>query len=157
MATISTSNYNDSATRSAGEAMTVDSGAIWTVRTDLRHHANAPASNTGSLASYTITEGEIVWDSRNIRWMPYNSGTGNVPAIGTTISQGGVSGYLLGVWSAINVMPTAAASAMPVSGFIKFREHRKNFTILCDGDAICFFSFRCFVPLFGGKIFLHRF
>ena len=122
MATISTSAYNDSATRSAGEAMTVNSGAIWTVRTDLRHHANAPASNTGSLASYTITEGEIIWDSRNIRWMPYNSGTGNVPAIGTTISQGGVSGYLLGVWSAINVMPTAAASAMPVSGFIKFRE-----------------------------------
>ena len=102
--------------------MTITTGAVWTVRTDNRHHINAPASNTGSLASYTITEGEIVWDSRNIRWMPYDSGTGNVPAIGTTISQGGVSGYLLGVWSAINVMPTAAASAMPVSGFIKFRE-----------------------------------
>ena len=122
MATISVSAYNDAAARSAGEAMTVDSGAVWTVRTDLRHHIKAPASNTGSLASYTITEGEIVWDSRNIRWMPYNTGTGNVPAIGTTISQGGVSGYLLGVWSAINVMPTAVGAAMPASGFIKFRE-----------------------------------
>ena len=122
MATISTSAYNDAATRTAGESITVNGGAVWTIRTDNRHHANAPASNTGSLASYTITEGEIVWDSRNIRWMPYDTGTGNVPAIGTTISQGGVSGYLLGVWSAINVMPTAAASAMPASGFIKFRE-----------------------------------
>lgn len=122
MATISVSAYNDEAARTAGESITINSGAVWTVRTDLRHHANAPASNLGSLASYTITEGEIVWDSRNIRWMPYNSGTGNVPPIGTAISQGGVSGYLLGVWSAINVMPTAAGAAMPASGFIKFRE-----------------------------------
>ena len=122
MATITVSAYNDSSARTAGEAMTITTGAVWTIRTDNRHHINAPASNTGSLASYTITEGEILWDSRNIRWMPYDTGTGNVPAIGTTISQGGVSGYLLGVWSAINVMPTAAAAAMPVTGFIKFRE-----------------------------------
>jgi len=97
-------------------------GVVWTVRTDGRVHINAPASNVGSLGSVTITEGEMVWDSRNIRWMPFNSGSGNVPAIGTTISQGDVSGYLLGVWAAINTTQTAVGAAMPTSGFIKFRE-----------------------------------
>lgn len=122
MATITTSAYNDAAARSAGEAMTIDNGAVWTVRTDGRVHANAPASNTGSLGSVTIKEGELVWDSRNIRWMPFNSGTGNVPAIGTTITQGAVSGYFLGVWASKTVAVTAVGAAMPTSGFIKFRE-----------------------------------
>ncbi len=122
MATITTTAYNDAAARTAGEAMTINSGAVWTIRTDTRVHANAPASNLGSLGSVTINEGELVWDSTNIRWMPFGSGTGNVPAVGTTISQGGVSGYLLGVWAAINVAQTAVGAAMPTSGFIKFRE-----------------------------------
>ena len=122
MATISVSAYNDAATRTAGESITIDSGAVWTVRTDYRVHVNAPASNLGSLASITVTEGECLWDSRNVRWMPYNTGTGNVPAIGTTISQGGVSGYLLGVWASKTVAQTTVGAAMPASGFIKFRE-----------------------------------
>jgi hypothetical protein len=122
MATITASAYNDAAARSAGEAMTINNGAVWTVRTDGRVHANAPASNTGSLGSVTINEGELVWDSRNIRWMPFNSGTGNVPAIGTTITQGAVSGYFLGVWASKTVAVTAVGAAMPTSGFIKFRE-----------------------------------
>lgn len=122
MATITTSAYNDSAARTAGEAMIINSGAVWTVRTDGRVHVNAPASNTGSLGSVTINEGELFWDSRNIRWMPYDTGSGNVPAIGTLITQGGISGYLLGVWASKTVAQTAVAAAMPVTGFIKFRE-----------------------------------
>ena len=123
MATITTDTYLDGGvTRTAGEAWTINSGAKLTIRTDTRVHANAPASNTGSLGSVTINEGELIWDSRNIRWMPFDTGTGNVPAIGTTVSQGGVSGYLLGVWAAINTAQTAVGAAMPTSGFIKFRE-----------------------------------
>lgn len=122
MATIAASAFNDASARSAGEAMTINSGAVWTVRTDGRVHVNAPASNTGSLGSVTINEGELVWDSRNIRWLPFNTGTGNVPTIGTTISQGAVSGYFLGVWASKTVANTAVGAAMPTSGFIKFRE-----------------------------------
>jgi hypothetical protein len=122
MATISASAYNDAATRTAGEAITVTSGAVFTVRTDYRVHANAPASNTGSLAAVTVTEGRFEWDSRNVRWLAYNTGTGNVPAIGTSIVQGGVSGYLLGVWASKTVAQTAVGAAMPATGFIKLRE-----------------------------------
>lgn len=95
------------------------------MRTDTRWHADAPASMTGVLGACTISAtlgGGVLLDARNVRWMPYNTGTGTVPAIGTTVTQGGVSGYLLGVWSGLNVAPTAVGAAMPASGFLKFRE-----------------------------------
>ena len=122
MATVSTSTYLDSLTRTAGEAMTIDSGAVLTVRTDYRVSSGAPASNLGSLASITCTEGEFKWDSSAVRQVDFNTGSGNVPAIGTTITQGAVSGYLLGVWAGYNTAQTAVGDAMPTSGFIKFRE-----------------------------------
>lgn len=124
MATITAvGTYLDNGTaRTAGEAMTIDSGGQLIVRTDTRVHANAPASMTGYLGAITVNEGECFIDAQNVRWLAYNTGTGNVPAIGTTISQGGVSGYLLGVWVNYTSAPTAAAAAMPATGFIKFRE-----------------------------------
>lgn len=125
MATITTNTYLDGGTtRTAGEAWACN-GGILTVRTDSRWHANAPASMVGSLGNVNISAtlgGGYVIDARNVRWMPYNSGTGNVPAIGTSITQGGVSGYLLGVWASITSAPTAVGAAMPATGFIKFRE-----------------------------------
>ena len=81
---------------------------------------------TGTMGGSSVISatlgGGLVIDSRNVRWMPYNTGTGNVPAIGTTVTQGGVSGYLLGVWSGLTAAPTAVGAAMPASGFLKFRE-----------------------------------
>ena len=65
--------------------------------------------------------GGIMIDATKVRWLPYSSGTGNVPAIGTTISQGAASGYLLGVWPNLASAPTVAGQAMPSTGFLKFR------------------------------------
>ncbi len=123
MATISTNTYLDGGVaRTAGEAWTMNSGAIFTIRTDTRVHANAPASFTGSLGSNTVTEGGVVWDSTAVRVVPYSTGSGNVPAIGTTVSQGGVSGYFLGAYASWAVQATAVGAAMPASGWLKFRE-----------------------------------
>ncbi len=124
MGAATTPTYLDQGTaRTAGEAWTINgSTASLTVRTDTRIHSNAPASFAGSLGSVTITEGNYIWDSSAVRVLAYNSGSGNVPVIGTLVTQGGVSGYLLGVWASWTVAPTAAASAMPTSGFLKFRE-----------------------------------
>lgn len=125
MATITADEYLDSGpARTAGEAWTLNGGKL-TVRTDTRWHAGSPASMTGSLAGQTISPtlgGGVLLDGRNVRWLPYNTGTSTVPAIGTTITQGGVSGYLLGVWASLTVAPTAVGAAMPTSGFIKLRE-----------------------------------
>lgn len=125
MATITTDTYLDSGTpRTAREAWTCN-GGILTVRTDTRWHIGAPANMTGSIGAVTISStlgGGYYIDGTAVRWMPFNNGSGNVPAIGTTITQGGVSGYLLGVWASLTSAPSAVGSAMPTSGFIKFRE-----------------------------------
>ena len=120
MATITVNQFNDDGTtaRTAGEVLTI-SGGVFTQRTDTRWHATAPASMTGTYGGNSITSatlgGGIVIDARNVRWLAYNTGSGNVPAIGTTITQGGVSGYLLGVWSSYTSAPTAVGAAMPTS------------------------------------------
>lgn len=125
MATITTDTFLDGGVaRTAGEAWTCN-GARLTIRTDTRWHLNSPAAMTGSVGSVTISSslgGGYTIDGRNVRWMPYDTGSGNVPAIGTTITQGGVSGYLLGVWASITSAPTAVGAAMPATGFLKFRE-----------------------------------
>lgn len=125
MATITTDTFLDGGTaRTAGETWTCNGGRL-TVRTDSRWHANAPAAMVGSLGNVTISAslgGGYTIDGRNVRWMPYDTGSGNVPAIGTTVTQGGVSGYLLGVWASLTAAPTAVGVAMPTSGFLKFRE-----------------------------------
>lgn len=131
MATIAVDAYLDDGTaRTAGEAWTINSGATFTVRTDSRWHVGAPASMTGSLGSQTLTEGKIVYDARAVRWLAYDTGTGNVPAIGTNITQAGVaSSYLLGVYDTIDAAPTAVGAAMPANGFIKFREVSGAFAV----------------------------
>lgn len=125
MATITTDTYLDDGTaRTAGEAWTCNGGVL-TVRTDTRYHAGSPISMTGSLGSATISAtlgGGYFIDGRSVRWLAYDTGTGTVPAIGTSITQGGVAGYLLGVYSSLSVAPTVAGAATPASGFIKFRE-----------------------------------
>lgn len=127
MATITTAVYLDDAARTAGEAMTINGGSL-TVRTDTRWHANSPASMTGSLGSVTISAtlgGSYVLDGRDVRWLAYDSGSGNVPAVGTVVVQGGAggpTGTLLGVWASLTSAPTAVGAAMPATGFMKFRE-----------------------------------
>ena len=125
MATITTDTYLDGGTaRTAGELWTLN-GATLTVRTDTRWHANAPAAMTGTLGAITGSDSlgaGLFVDGTKVRWMAYDTGSGNVPAIGTTITQGGVSGYLLGVWADYTSAPTAVGAAMPATGYIKFRE-----------------------------------
>jgi hypothetical protein len=126
MATLTTAVYLEDAARSAGEAMTINGGSL-TVRTDTRWHANSPASMTGSLGAVTISStlgGGYYIDATNVRWLPFDAGSGTVPAVGTTITGGtsGANGYLLGVWASLTSAPTAVGAAMPASGFIKLRE-----------------------------------
>lgn len=121
MATITVSQTLDSAARTAGEAMTINSNAVLTVDTDTRWHANSPASMTGSLGTLTVNEGEFFVDATKVRWLAYDTGSGNVPAIGTAITQGAISGVLLGVYATIKSAPTAVGAAMPATGFLKFK------------------------------------
>lgn len=127
MATITTDTYLDDGTaRTAGETWTLN-GGILTIRTDTRWHAGSPASMLGSIGATTSSAtlgGGVFIDGTNVRWLAYDGGTGNVPAVGTTITgdNSGANGYLLGVWSSLTSAPTAVGAAMPATGFIKLRE-----------------------------------
>lgn len=133
--TISTNTNYDTLTSPAGnDTYTINSGATLTIDTDTRYCANRTLT-TGNIGSVqipgvaTVEGGTLKLDGTNVRIIAYKTGSGNVPAIGTTVSQGGVSSYLLGVWSAFNVAPTAAGAAMPATGFIKIKNKTGgNFT-----------------------------
>lgn len=68
--------------------------------------------------------GAINIDGTAIRLIPYNSGSGNVPAWNTVITQSGHSGSgkLIGVYSALTAASTATGAAMPASGYIKVKQ-----------------------------------
>jgi hypothetical protein len=77
----------------------------------------------GSLdtVTYSGVGGRILVDPTAIRVLAYTGGGGTVPAIGASITQGGVTGVLLGVWSGWQAEPTAVGAAMPATGYIKFK------------------------------------
>lgn len=122
MASISSDAYLDTATgtRTAGEAWTMTTCNL-TIRTDTRWYSGAPASMTGTLGAVNLTTyGGFIIDGTQVRWMAYTSGTGNVPAINTSITGGGPTGILLGVYASLTSAPTAVGSAMPTTGYLKF-------------------------------------
>ena len=107
--------------RQGADTYTLNDQVALTIDTDTRTCANS-SEGTGCAGNITITSrASLIIDGSAVRLIPYNTGSGNVPAIGTSVSQGGVSGALLGVWSALNVAPTAVGAAMPASGYIKLR------------------------------------
>lgn len=128
MATISTSQTFDSAARSAGEAFTINSGAVFTIDSDTRDGKNAAASRAGSMSSFTMTAatgGEVVLDGTNVWVIDYDGriGTPNVPTLGTIIAgvTSGAYGELMNCSASISTTPTAAGSAMPATGIFKLK------------------------------------
>ena len=126
MATITVSadtNWQDIATATGtGDTYNLNGGTL-TIDTDSRYCTNHTATS-GEIGTITFTATAVAGltiDGTKVRIIPYDTGSGNVPAIGTTITEGGVSAYLLGVWQDFTHAPTAAGAAMPASGWIKVK------------------------------------
>ncbi len=104
------------------DTYTISNNSTLVINTDSYQCANHSVA-FGSLdtVSYTGIGGKLKFDGTKVRVIPFNTGTGNVPAIGTSIVQGGVSAPLLGVWANWQSEPLAAGAAMPTSGFIKVK------------------------------------
>jgi hypothetical protein len=115
-------NISELTSKAGGDIFNVNGGVL-TIDQDSRYGLNQTTS--ASLGTITISAtlgGTVEVDARYVRLIPYDTGTGNVPACNTSITQGGASGLLLGVYSALNVAPTAVAAAMPVTGYIKIKQ-----------------------------------
>lgn len=121
--TITTPVNIDSLASKAGSDTYNINGGYLTVDQDTRYGTNQNTSaSMGNITLSATLGGTVEFNSTLVRLIPFNTGTGNVPAYDTVISQGSASGKLIGVYSALNVAPTAPASAMPTSGYIKIRQ-----------------------------------
>lgn len=106
---------------------TLDSYAIsanTTLLIDTDGHVCANHSTAfGSVDTVTFSGsgGKLKIDGTSVRVIAFTGGAGNVPAIGATITQGGVSAVFLGVWASWQVENTASGAAMPATGFIKVK------------------------------------
>lgn len=119
-----------------GEDITINTNAVLTINSDSRWGQQAAV--IGAITIDSGTGGTCRIDGRDVWWIAFDAGTGNVPALGTAGVQdctgsGGATGEFLGIFTALGVAPTAAAAAMPATGFIKFRSKVGNFA---DNEVI---------------------
>lgn len=113
----------DSLTAKAGSDTYNINGGTLLVDQDSRFGIQANTSATLGVVTVSATlGGTFTADARFVRLIPFNTGTGNVPAYGTTISKGGASAILSGVYADLSSAPVTPGSAMPTSGFIKVRQ-----------------------------------
>ena len=98
-------------------------GGVLNYDCDSRYGKNQTTSTCLQNMTISNTVGGVVnFDGTKVRQVPYSSGSGNVPAAGTIISQGSVSGELICVMSTrTGTSVTAAGAAMPSTGYIKLR------------------------------------
>jgi hypothetical protein len=134
-----TRNYDDAAINGLlnGEDVTLNNSTL-IINSDVRWGQQAAV--LGNLTISATLGGLCRLDGRDVWWMPYDGGTGNVPALGTagtndvTGSTAG-AGEFLGVFTALGTAPVAAAAAMPATGFIKFRRVTAAFV---DNEVMTF-------------------
>lgn len=102
------------------DTYTISNESTLVIRTDTYACLNH-SSAFGSLdnVAYSGIGGEVIIDPTYVRYVAYTVGSGNSPAFGAAISQGGVSGVFLGVWANWQSEPIVPGAAIPASGFIK--------------------------------------
>lgn len=117
-----------------GEDITVNAGATLTINSDSRWGQQAAV--IGAIAIDAGTGGTVRIDGRDVWWVPFDGGTGTIPALGTVgtldVTRGGTPvAEFLGVFTALGVDPSSGA--MPATGFAKFR---RTTEALADNDVL---------------------
>lgn len=119
-------NIDSLASKTGSDTYSVLGGYL-TVDQDTRFGTNQNTSAAmGNITLSATLGGTIEFNAEDVRIIPYDGGSGNVPASNTTITGTTGSGLLIGVYSALNVAPTAAGAGMPASGFIKIKQWNGN-------------------------------
>lgn len=117
-----TQNIDELTAKAGGDTYNINGGVL-NIDQDTRVGINATTSTTlGPITVSATLGGTLNIDGSLVRLIPYNSGSGNVPAWNTVISQGGASGKLIGVYASLTSASTATGAAMPASGYIKIKQ-----------------------------------
>lgn len=113
-------NYTGGSTVATLDTYTISNGSTLTIRTDSNACLNHSVA-FGSLDTVTFTGkgGTLKFDPTYVRVVAYTAGSGNSPAFGAAISQGGVSGVFLGAWTNWQSECIVPGAAIGATGFIK--------------------------------------
>lgn len=133
-------NYTDLANKTGVDLYNINGGTL-TQDSDSRYGPNCnTSSGYGNLSISAALGGTWNIDGTKIYAVPFQSGTGVVPAYSTSIVQGLASAELLCVmsdrWGGTIYLP---GQAMPTTGYIKVRNKTGSFTIgsLQNINAFC--------------------
>jgi hypothetical protein len=102
------------------DSYAISAGSRLIVRTDTNACANHSVA-FGSLDTVTFSGvgGTLRFDPTYVRVVAYTAGSGNSPAFGAAISQGGVSGVFLGAWTNWQSECIVPGAAIGATGYIK--------------------------------------
>lgn len=102
------------------DSYAISAGSRLIVRTDTYACANHSTA-FGSLDTVTFSGqgGTLRFDPTYVRVVAYTAGSGNSPAFGAAVSQGGVSGVFLGAWTNWLSEPIVPGAAIGATGYIK--------------------------------------
>lgn len=88
---------------------------------------DARAMNWENQLEWTVNA--IINQPWDLRWLPFDSGSGSVPAgTTTTISRGGASAVLLGVYSLMTKARIATGQTMPATGYLQLKNLSGTFS-----------------------------
>ena len=129
--TITTTQYiSDLVGKTGADTYNINGGSL-IVDCDSRYAPNATAT-TGPFLNTTVSAtlgGHHQITTEFTKMIPFNTGTGTVPAYGTIITQGTASGVLLCVMQErTGGLVYLPGSAMPAVGWIKLRVTLPGFT-----------------------------
>lgn len=107
--------------RSGGDSISNTNGWSFTIDQDTQYGFGSPAiaaTTSGSLGSITQTAtsgGDIIIDSRFVRLIPFNTGSGTLAIDGSTQTIGSATCIVIGIYTAMNVAPATTGA----SGWLK--------------------------------------
>lgn len=126
--TITAAQNIDELTGKAGGDLYNINGGVLTIDQHSRfglNNGNAAATTATSMGSITLSAtlgGTCNIDGRYIRMIPFNGGSGTIPALNSLVTQGGASGKLMCVYSSLTTAPLINGGTMPATGWIMIKQ-----------------------------------
>jgi hypothetical protein len=126
--TITTAQNIDALTGKAGGDIYNINGGTLVIDQHSRfglNNNNSSATAATSMGTITISAtlgGICNIDGRNVRLIPFNNGSGTIPTLNSTVTQGSASGLLMCVYSSLTAAPLVDSGTMPATGWIMIKQ-----------------------------------
>jgi hypothetical protein len=120
-------NIDELTGKTGGDVYNINGGTL-TIDQHSRfglNNNNSGATTATSMGNITISNtrgGTLNIDGRYVRMIPFNGGSGTIPALNSLVTQGAASGKLMCVYSSLTSAPVINGSAMPASGWIQIKQ-----------------------------------